>query len=682
MKGQRFFALLLVLNIAAALAYASRNVFMPGMLVAVGLVGLFGRWHWEMRNSRRVILFLLVTLAFAAKYRLTTPVEEMRMERFFGHPQWTPQTEWLLGLIVVHFFLKPRKAILNAIPFAGLLAVFTTGLIYERYEAGVMFRIFAISYIGLMIFYYNSLREPMGTVSAGDFGRRQAVLLLLLSIALAGGWLIGTRWTSNQLEVESLLNRLEAPNLIQRMFQEERGTVEFSSEVRLESIKRIHQRGGKKVALHVFSKSTPGYLRAAAFETFENSRWNTDAEVQILEPAETAVEHLELPYDSAVFVPYAADSRQWQTLDIWPSTRLSAGMLAPLGTAVFQAPVESILHYENDAYDSPDLYSGVNYVAAVPQRPVSRPPGQEYLQRCLQLPEDIDGRIEQLAEELFRDCRPGTAGKIAAVVSYFNANYTYHLGVKVPRHQDPLTYFLLEKPAAHCEYFAAGAAILLRLGEVPCRYVTGFVAAERNPYLEDGWLARNQDAHAWVEAWDAGQKQWILVEATVAGGVPEGDKGSQAGYLWDSINYQLQNLRVALYLEGVKGVFRWIGGRLADLVTSWIGWLLILLLALPAGYRWWRKYQRYRRSLPADRQVRTLQRLLGRMDRRIRRQGLVRQPAETLEKFARRIEQKNPQEPALVRAAQWYRDYARCRYRPRNSGQELQVLEEMIRKGQ
>jgi len=164
--------------------------------------------------------------------------------------------------------------------------------------------------------------------------------------------------------------------------------------------------------------------------------------------------------------------------------------------------------------------------------------------------------------------------------------------------------------------------------------------------------------------------------------VPEGNKGSQAGYLWDSINYQLQNLRVALYLEGVKGIFRWIGSRLADLVTSRIGWLLILLAALPAGYRWWRKYQRYRRSLPADRQVRTLQRLLGRMDRRIRRQGLVRQPAETLEKFARRVEEKGPQEPALVKAAQWYRDYARCRYRPRNSGEEVQVLEETIRKGQ
>ena len=28
---------------------------------------------------------------------------------------------------------------------------------------------------------------------------------------------------------------------------------------------------------------------------------------------------------------------------------------------------------------------------------------------------------------------------------------------------DPLTWFLLEKPPAHCEYFAAGATMLLRL---------------------------------------------------------------------------------------------------------------------------------------------------------------------------------------------------------------------------
>ncbi len=683
MKSYRFFALLLVLNIAAALAYASRSVFMPGVLVVIGLVGLFGRWHWEMRPSRRVILFLLVTLLFAAKYRLVTPVEEMRMERFYGHPQWEPQAEWLLGLIVVHFFLKPRKMILNAIPFGGLFAVFTTGLIYKQYEAGLVFRIFAISYIGLMIFYYNSLRVPQGVVSIRDAYGRNLIVLLFLSIALAGGWLIGNRWTNNQLAVEDLVARLQASTLIQRMFDSEAATVEFTNEVRLDSVKRINQAGAKQVALHVFSISAPGYLRATAFEKYEKSRWTTESEAQILEPAEQAVSHLQLPYTSEVFVPYSVDSEDWQTLDIWPSTKLDAGMFAPLGTAVFQAPVKTLLQYENDAYDSPDLYSGVNYVAAVPDTPVVSDPGQEYLQKCLQLPEDIDPRVRQLANEIFANC-PGPGQKMDAVVSYFNTNYTYHLGLEshgdLNLYPDPLTYFLVVQPAAHCEYFAAGAAVLLRLAGVPCRYITGYVALERNPYL-DCWIARNQDAHAWVEAWDTEQKQWVLVEATASGGVPEGEEGSQTGYLWDSIKYQLQNLRVSLYLDGVKGVFRWILGRLMDLVTSFIGWALILLVVLIFGYRQWRKYQRYLRSLPADPRVRALHRLLCRMDKRIRGKGLVRRPAETLEKFSARIEEKGQEELWLQEAARWYRRYARSRYRQQTNREELQNLKETMGKG-
>ena len=105
-----------------------------------------------------------------------------------------------------------------------------------------------------------------------------------------------------------------------------------------------------------------------------------------------------------------------------------------------------------------------------------------------------------LPTRIFRNCKT-TAEKIEAVTQYFHTNYTYSLGLAVPADQDPLTYFLEEASTGYCEYFASGAAVLLRLADVPTRYVTGFLVTERD---EDGksWVARNMDAHAWVEAWD------------------------------------------------------------------------------------------------------------------------------------------------------------------------------------
>jgi hypothetical protein len=72
--------------------------------------------------------------------------------------------------------------------------------------------------------------------------------------------------------------------------------------------------------------------------------------------------------------------------------------------------------------------------------------------------------------------------------------------------------------AAHCEYFASAAVLLLRSLGIPARYVTGFLAHE----AEGGrTTVRQRDAHAWAEAWLDGAG-WVTVEATPPGGRPDG----------------------------------------------------------------------------------------------------------------------------------------------------------------
>ena len=135
-----------------------------------------------------------------------------------------------------------------------------------------------------------------------------------------------------------------------------------------------------------------------------------------------------------------------------------------------------------------------------------------------------------------------------AVERFFHTNYKYELGVtygKIPDNEDVITYFLTRKLSAHCEYFATGAAVLLRLANVPCRYVSGFVVGEKNGNY---WLARNRHAHAWVEAYDDETETWITVEATPPSGVPSASRAAYSAWSawWDSVKFFFSRLWAAI----------------------------------------------------------------------------------------------------------------------------------------
>ncbi len=92
--------------------------------------------------------------------------------------------------------------------------------------------------------------------------------------------------------------------------------------------------------------------------------------------------------------------------------------------------------------------------------------------------------------------------------------------------EEPLEHFLLEAKRGHCEYFASAMVLLLRAQGIPARLVTGFYGAEQS-YWEEGWIVRQSNAHAWVEAFlpVAG---WTTFDPTPPEGRPT---GAQAGLL-------------------------------------------------------------------------------------------------------------------------------------------------------
>ena len=64
------------------------------------------------------------------------------------------------------------------------------------------------------------------------------------------------------------------------------------------------------------------------------------------------------------------------------------------------------------------------------------------------------------------DKLPAATDKITAVVRFLQTNNSYSLTVN-PGPGEPISNFILQRKAAHCEYFASAAVIMLRAAGRP-----------------------------------------------------------------------------------------------------------------------------------------------------------------------------------------------------------------------
>jgi transglutaminase-like putative cysteine protease len=148
----------------------------------------------------------------------------------------------------------------------------------------------------------------------------------------------------------------------------------------------------------------------------------------------------------------------------------------------------------------------------------------------LQLPA-IDPRIPELAKQITaRDNTP--YDKARSIEGYLHSHYGYTLDLTGPPQSDPLAYFLFQKRAGHCEYFAAAMAVMLRSLGIPARYVNGFQTGEYNDVAGD-LVVRASDAHSWVEAYFPGFG-WLTFDPTPASSDdrPRG-LSAQLSHYWD-----------------------------------------------------------------------------------------------------------------------------------------------------
>jgi len=663
-KAQRIIAVVMVLASSLLIAWASADIAFPAILCMLGLLGLQGRFTWDIRPERRVIpplLLLVLAILFALHCEHAAPSNE-RAAAF----AWQTIARYFLASMILILFLRPRGQLSSSLGLFHLASAMAAGQVLLLDDRYVTFRLVELFSVTLVVLYAScGIRDAQDTVRAACRRRPHLTLhvscAIFLVIATNLGWMIGSVMY-NHVETFNLL-----PNWLWRTNVPLDPTVAgvsqlgFSKSGKLSSVLTIMEDTNPQVVLRVESESSPGYLRAMGFEVFRQSEWSNLSYMDLM-----AGER-----DSLLGRTYSfrlSDREPARKMSIRHESVVIDAMFTPLGTCSIEAPYDRLYRDDDDGTVHPfRARSNLTYDVAYSTSFTGNPPSRSQEQRMRGLPGHLDVRIRQLATRIFRGCNT-TSEKIAAVTRYFQTNYTYALGLNVPAGQDELTYFLVSASTGYCEYFASGAAILLRLAGVPTRYVTGFLVTEREEE-SNTWIARNSDAHAWAEAWDKENEVWTLVEATAQEDLQDDSLSDRLAGDDSGSHMLLRRLLQAIYDYGLFGVLGWFF-EVYSLQTAIS--VSLAFLGSAVGLALLRRYDRRRRRAGAKAarspELLALHRLLAAVDRRIRPAARRRQSHETLHAFAERL-RPAAQPPGDAgqgqderRCADWYLAYARLRY--------------------
>lgn len=541
-------------------------------------------------------------------------------------------------------------------PVMGVIVMACAGAVGRHGSLDPLFHVASLGFVALIVLFMASGRPRIGTHRDR---KGQLLQAAILALSLVASFAVSSVMGVYRSEIDNAVFAI-VPGILGNT------TVGFSTRARLDSIARL--RDSDAIALRAVARTAPGYLRGRAYDHYANDSWDVTVSERVLEPLREVPFGAGADKDTKLFRLRDGDE-SYTTLRILPMVNAEGCLFAPLQATLLALYGATPALDGNGNLKAPGA-APPEYTLYGSRAPVNGPLADDARARLLALPDNLDPRVRDLAARLFAQAHTSRE-KIAAVLAYFNANYSYQLGIEVPRGQDPLTYFLLDQPPAHCEYFATGAAILLRLGGVPCRYVTGFVATEQNS-IGRYWIARSRDAHAWVEAFDDESNAWLTVEPTVADGVPghEQQRWTRVfAHLTDAIRYAFQRLALAVVTGRWQELLRESVVRLFQWVLSPAGMLLVILVA---GYLLIRRYRRKSKLATPKREdpnAAALIRLRKTVDRTIRRLGFTRRPEETVHAFADRIassveySNETSETDRLRHAVAWYRTYCKVRFR-------------------
>ena len=136
------------------------------------------------------------------------------------------------------------------------------------------------------------------------------------------------------------------------------------------------------------------------------------------------------------------------------------------------------------------------------------------LHRDLVLPRGSDPRARALAQQ-WRETKRSTGAIVNAALDMFHDQpFRYTLQPGELKGSDRIDQFLFQSRSGFCEHYAGAFVYLMRAAGIPAHVVIGYQGGTQNP-LDDYYVIRQQEAHAWAEVWVAGQG-WQRVDPTGA----------------------------------------------------------------------------------------------------------------------------------------------------------------------
>ena len=575
-----------------------------------------------------------------------------------------------LGTMMIQaqqYFWRDERGLPNYFPFLGALAMAfaTDHYLTSDTERDIVFGLTMTFGIVAVVFFALDHR-PSPRKTYGGYRYTLIGVCALLSLGLAAGtaWVIG--------ESEQAVGRMLTANMAKKQL-----VLGNRSTAQLDSMSDIKGQNFDHIALEIMADASPGYLRGQVYGRYQNRSWSAIPMDSAPMAVETAPPGFVAKWSSEKLYPIDPDATTiLNTMVVYPDPAIERALFTPLEAGWIGRPQGGIRLSDAQVAETSQKNHGFPYHVITTPRPPIVPLDTESRALYTELPEDLAPRILSLASSVC-GTQSTTLGKANAVTQYFTSNYEYTLGIVVPRGADPMEYFLFSDPLpdAHCEYFATGAAFLLRASGVPTRYVTGVGVWEQHPFA-DYWVARNRDSHAWVEAWDD-ELGWFIVEATPASGLPEAGASEKVGGLRDF--WQMIALKIKRAIAAIReGAWTTLLSAIREILVTLIHgmraawWILLLILgagvALWQGYRRW-KFRTRRDSTNHDIHLRAMQYQLSTMDRWVGKTHRLKRAAHvTPHAFAREIEAATSAANPL---AHWYRNWAEVRYR--NSADEAAV---------
>lgn len=464
-------------------------------------------------------------------------------------------------------------------------------------------------------------------------------------------------------------------------------SVGFSNSATLGDIANArHSARDEEIALRAYCADPPGYLRGRVFLKYGAGNWSADGgrlEKKISRPNPgNTVGRFVLPGVSERVAP---DPFEEPDMMIYPAKRHKAHYFLPLKATAVETSAVTVVMHPGNAMTAKFVSTAKGYgVFTDPDAPVYDAPDEHgrvpaatrdsVSKAYLHLPESqamrnaLDKKIAAFAPV---PQGADTETRVASAIDYFHRTRTYKIGITFQNKDSPLWEWLEMHDSGHCELFASAGTLILRRMGIPARYVTGFVCFEPNGY-GDFYVARNRHAHAWVEYFDR-EHGWRIAEFTPPSGMPHYEKKGGFDAFLEYLRAELDRLSSFLSREGIGGILSLLLEQVG-LVGNWIisSWwrltIAIVLLGLFFYYRLRGRLKRKRgervpREFPAG--IAEQREAYLALEKRLRRQGLGKGEAETLEEYALRLTEAPVEKiPDRDEVVGFVRAYAEARYAP------------------